>query len=69
MRGTENLRYGAVLQSFPRVAIPVLSLLVPLSSIHGVVPWQQGGNKTTRLTRHGTGEGKARFGGRNRQVE
>jgi hypothetical protein len=50
MRGAENLRYGAVLQSFSRVTIPVLSLLVPLSSVRGGAPWQQGGNETTRWT-------------------
>jgi hypothetical protein len=55
MREAENLRSGAVLQSFSRVTIPVLSPLVPLSSVHGVAPWQQGGNKTTRPTSHGTG--------------
>src|SRR5438477_3911114 len=48
MKETENLRHGAVLQSFSRVTIPVLSLLVPLSSVHRGAPWQQGGNKLTR---------------------
>lgn len=45
-RAIQKQRYGAILQSFSRVAVPVPFRLVPVKTAEGRSAWQRGGNRS-----------------------